>query len=393
MFDRRPHFRVFAGFFFYALMLGAIFPRIGDLQLKLSITEGTLGLALIGSAIGTQVSLALSGQVLARIGYRLAMILTVPFMGLGFVAATLVPDAVSLFFVLFWAGLGIGIVETVLNVETDRIEHAVGFRIMSRAHAFWSLGFMAAALVGGVMAQARIDPTIHILLILGFVAVSNWLVFRDFVPAQKRHIETETTPLFVRPTKPILILVAFTISAMLLEGASLDWTVIYMRDVHGTAPLVNGLTLAAFTFTMAVTRFFADGFLDRFGTLPVSRVLIFAMGLGSLAVAAAPTAFVAVIGYVLLGIGTSAIFPIAMSAAAQRTDRPAAYNVAALAQLSFVTFLLAPPLLGLVAEHFGIRISYAVGLPFVLLSWLALGAVSMGTHQAHADASQRSTAT
>lgn len=77
---------------------------------------------------------------------------------------------------------------------------------------------------------------------------------------------------------------------------------------------------------------------------------------------------VALAGFALIGIGTSVVFPLAMSAAAQRTDRPASTYVAALAQISFVSFMLAPPLLGIVAEHWGIRWTYALGLPLVLLS-------------------------
>ena len=81
------------------------------------------------------------------------------------------------------------------------------------------------------------------------------------------------------------------------------------------------------------------------------------------------------LGLTLIGMGTSVIFPLAMSAAAQRTDRPAAINVAALAQTSFVTFLVAPPLLGFVAEHWGIRWSFGIGMPFVILSFLMAGAL------------------
>ena len=77
----------------------------------------------------------------------------------------------------------------------------------------------------------------------------------------------------------------------------------------------------------------------------------------------------------MLGIGTSAIFPLAISAAAQRTDRPAAINVAALAQISFVIFLLGPPLLGFVAEHWGIRWAFGLGMPLVVLSFLMAGAL------------------
>ena len=76
------------------------------------------------------------------------------------------------------------------------------------------------------------------------------------------------------------------------------------------------------------------------------------------------------LGFALLGIGTSAIFPLAISAAAQRTDRPAAINVAALSQISFVAFLLGPPLLGFVSDHWGIRSAFGIGIPFIVLSLL-----------------------
>jgi MFS family permease len=88
-----------------------------------------------------------------------------------------------------------------------------------------------------------------------------------------------------------------------------------------------------------------------------------------------PLWWLAYIGFAMIGVGTSALFPLAMSAAAQRTDRPAAVNVAALAQISFVSFLLGPPLLGYVAEHFGIRWAFGIGIPLVILGLVMADAV------------------
>jgi MFS family permease len=92
-------------------------------------------------------------------------------------------------------------------------------------------------------------------------------------------------------------------------------------------------------------------------------------------VSAAPNPWAALAGFALMGVGTSAIFPLAMSAAAQRNDRAAATNVASLAQISFLAFLLGPPLLGFVAEKLGIRWSFGVGLPLVGLSFIAAAAL------------------
>jgi MFS family permease len=181
--------------------------------------------------------------------------------------------------------------------------------------------------------------------------------------------------MYARPTLPILILVAVTLSAMLMEGASMDWSAIYMRAVFDSGPFVAGFTVALFAFSQATTRFFADSFVDRHSPSGVARVLLATMLVGVFIVFFSPLPFVSMLGFALLGIGSSAIFPLAISAAAQRTDRPAAINVAALSQISFVAFLLGPPLLGFVSDHWGIRSAFGVGLPFILLSLAAAGAL------------------
>jgi MFS family permease len=107
----------------------------------------------------------------------------------------------------------------------------------------------------------------------------------------------------------------------------------------------------------------------------VSRVLLIILGIGVVLAFIAVGEYVSLLGFALMGIGSSAIFPLAMSAAAQRTDRPAAFNVAALAQTSFLTFMLAPPILGFIAEHWGITWSFGVGLPLVVLSFVFTGAL------------------
>ena len=94
----------------------------------------------------------------------------------------------------------------------------------------------------------------------------------------------------------------------------------------------------------------------------------------------------ALIGFALMGAGCSAVYPLAVSAAAQRTDRPAAVNVAALGQVSFVVFFLAPPLLGFVAESMGIRMSYLICVP-ILLAGLVASAMALSPRKTEAPVS------
>jgi len=372
------HYRVFAAFFIYALTLGGIYPRLGDLQLEMGIAEGALGAALMGFALGTQVSLMFAGPLIEKVGYRLSLIIGIPLLGIGEALATLAPGPLALFLVLTLAGLAIGVIEIVINVEADRTEHRIGRRIMNRAHAFWSFGFFGAGLLGGIVKQAGVDANLHLWVLAAVTGVATFFVCRNFEPAGARVANEGPRPRFVMPNMGIMALVGLTLSAMLLEGAGIDWSVIFMRDVYDTTPFLNSMALALGALMQALVRFFADGFVDRFGPIRVGRTLVATLGAGVLMVTFSVHPAMALAGFALMGAGTSAIFPLAMSAAAQRTDRPAATNVAALAQLSFVTFLVAPPALGFIAEHFGIRMSFGVGIPLVALSWFLVHTLAPG---------------
>lgn len=385
-FDRAPQRRVFAAFFLYSFGLGGIYPRLGDIQLALGIDKAVLGLTLMGLAIGTQVSLMFAGPLLERIGDRVALLVGIPVVALMMAAVSLVNGPVLMFVALFLAGLAVGCVEIILNVEADRVEFQIGKRVMNRSHAFWSIGFFSAGAVAVAAKAIDIDPRLHLFGMSAMILALASIVLWDFKPAPKRVAEETDRPRFVVPTAGILVLVAFTLSAMLLEGAGSDWSVIYMRDIFATAPFVNGMAFAVGAFFQAITRFFADSFVDRFGPVRVARFLLSMLGIGVLAVTFAPHPAVALIGFATMGVGTSAIFPLAVSAAAQRTDRPATANVAALAQLSFITFLVAPPLLGFIAEQYGIRVSFGIGIPLVLLSFLTLSSLKPRAAKAKTNA-------
>ncbi len=370
--DRVPQRRVFAAFYLYSLGLGGIYPRLGDIQLAMGIDKAALGAALMGLAIGVQISLMFSGPVLEKFGDRIALMVGIPMVAAGMAFVSLAGGPYALFAVLFLTGLIVGAVEIILNVEADRTEFLIGKRVMSRSHAFWSFGFFSAGAIGAGAKALEIDPRLHLFGMVVIVTLLSTLVIWGFKPAPHRVAEEGQRARFIRPTGAILVLVVFTLSAMLLEGAGSDWSVIYMRDVFAMTPFVNGIAFALGAFAQATTRFFADGFVDRYGPTNVARFLLTTLSIGVIAVTFAPYPAVALIGFTLMGVGTSAIFPLAVSAAAQRTDRPATENVSALAQLSFFTFLVAPPTLGFIGEHFGLRFSFGIGIPLVLVSFLTL---------------------
>lgn len=374
--DLPPQMRVYGGFFIYSFCMGSLPPRLPDIQGAMGIEEGALGFGLIGAAVGTLISLSFAGPLLERFGYRRAILVLIPLLSLAYAIASFATGPLAFFLLLLPVGLIIGGIEIILNLEADRTEHLVGRRIMNRAHAFWSFGFFSSGIVSAFIAQTRLSPQLHLLLMVPVVVIGVALILGRFDPAPHRTgTSTEAPPRFAAPTMTILVLVAVTLSAMIMEGAGIDWSAIYMTDVFEVSPFLAGFAVALGAFTQAVTRFFADPFVERYSPTVVARVLLGVLGAGVVLVFFATTDWMALVGFGLMGMGTSVIFPLAMSAAAQRTDRPAATNVASLAQISFVAFLLGPPLLGFIAEHWGIRWSFGIGLPLVVLSLVVANAL------------------
>jgi MFS family permease len=281
-----------------------------------------------------------------------------------------------MFLCLFPAGVLVGAVEVVVNLEADRAEHQSGRRLMNRSHAFWSIGFFSAAALGALMAYLGVSPQWHLagvvlLSVLGTVVLLGKFEAAPLRAADHDHADA-VAPRFATPSAAILVLVVVTLPAMVLEGAGFDWSAIYMRDVFGSSAFLGGVAVATGAAAQALTRFFADGFVERHSPVVVARLLLTVLALGCALVSFSALPWLSLLGFALMGVGSSAIFPLAMSAAAQRHDRPSTVNVAALAQTAFVSFLLAPPLLGLVAQQFGIRWSFGISLPLVLVSlWLA----------------------
>ncbi len=366
--------RVYAAFFLYALALGGIYPRIAEIQEGMGVAEGALGMGLVGTALGTLISLTFGGDALERMGAKKVLMGAPPLVAIFYAMASYADNPLQLFLCLVPAGICVGAIEQIVNLEADRLEHVLGRRIMNRSHGFWSVGFSCAGLLGGVAAQFGFNPQAHMLVMVGVVCILVVLLLGQFEAAPLRpstHMEHQPKVKFASPTPAIMVLVTATLAAMLMEGASIDWSAIYMRDVFNSSPFVGGLAVAAGASMQALARFFADRWVERFSPVKVARFLGLILCTGVCLITWATSQGMALLGFALMGIGTSAIFPLAMSAAARRTDRSAALNVAALAQISFVVFLLGPPLLGWVAESFGIRASFAVSLPLIGLSFWA----------------------
>ena len=367
-----PHQIVFVGFFIYAFSLGAMFPRLDDIQTSLEIDKAELGLLLLCIPLGLQVTLLFADRLVRAISLKNVICLGIPSICFTQFAAVAVNQIAFFAFFLIICGAFVAVVEVAINLEADRVEHALGSRIMNRSHAFWSIGFFSAAVVGALFSQFKVMLEIHFLLVCGIAFLISKIIFEDYIVASPRHTNVTKIKKFSLPTGPIFVMVLFTMSAMLVEGASIDWSVIFMREIHSASPFISGFSLAMAAFSQALVRFFGDNLLNKFGPILISVASLFFMFLGIFLVVLSNSSTLAIFGFLFLGAGSAVIFPMAISIAASRSDRPAETNVASLTQFAFGMFLLGPPILGFVGEAYSLRWSFSLCIPLLILSCLML---------------------
>ena len=374
-FQTKPNEAVFVSFFLYAFSLGTLFPRLGDLQTQMGIDKATLGFALIGLPFGVQVTLLFADRIVRKVNFRMILIIGLPLLSISQCLSALMQSPYLFAGILIIGGASIAVVEVAVNLEADRIEASSGRRIMNRSHAYWSFGFFGAGIIGAGFSQLGISPFLHFVATTFVITIVTALLFIKYVAAKPRRESPPQKKLFVWPSKSIFFLVVFSLSAMLVEGASIDWSVIFMRDIFNTVPLISGLSLALAAIAQGIVRYFADQFVDQYGPEKVSFYSLNSMVLGVALVVFSPNPFTALLGFLLLGGGSAVIFPLAMSAAARDSEKTPEENVASLAQFVFVVFLLAPPILGFIGEYFGLRWSFALCFPFLIASMLSISAL------------------
>ena len=359
-----------AVFFLQAFAGSGVFARLAEIQTGMHASAAELGLALLGGDVGTFLSLPFAGRLVERFGTRLTLLVGIPIVALcgGLSALAWRPEV--FFVVAILAGASFMLTNVAMNVEADRVEAAVGRRLLNRCHGVWSLGFVSSSLVATAATALGISPAVHLLAVVPAIVVATGIVVLPFVESPPRPQAGAPQRRFALPSRATLLLIAFMLSSIWLEAGSRTWSVIFTRDVFHPAEWIATLTLPVAIGGAVVGRLFADRWIERFGPVPVAAVLSAVSFVGLVLLVLGLSIPLTYVGFALIGIGVSSSFPQAISAAARLGDRPASENVAALALAQAVVLVLTPPVMGFSASAWGIRASFALILPLPIVAVL-----------------------
>ncbi|GKQ40122.1 MFS transporter [Streptomyces sp. A012304] len=365
---RRARYAVATVFAVHGAVAGSFATRVPWIQDHSSVSAGQLGLALAFPALGASVAMPLAGRVSHRFGARNALRGLMALWTLSLVLPSLAPNLLTLCLALFAYGATAGMADVAMNAIGVEVENRLGRSIMSGLHGMWSAGALIGSAGGTLAAHLDADARLHHLLaavVLTVVGVAACAWVLDLQPTE----DEEPPPRFALPPRSALLIGAVGFCAVFAEGASLDWSAVYLRDRLDSSAGLAAACTTGFTLTMALARFAGDKVVDRYGSVRTVRASGALAVLGGLLIVVADRPAVAMGGFALMGLGIAVVVPLCFAAAGRSGPNPS-QAIAGVATITYTSGLIAPSAIGGLAQATSLTVS------FWLVTLLACGLVA-----------------
>ncbi|TVZ91965.1 MFS transporter [Streptomyces sp. BK340] len=355
---RRARYAVAAVFAVHGAVTGSFATRVPWIQEHAALSAGQLGFALAFTAFGASCAMPLAGRISHRFGSRTALRGLMTLWTLSLVLPSLAPNLYTLCLAMFAYGATAGMADVAMNALGVEVERLLGKSIMSGLHGMWSAGALIGSAAGTLAAHLGSDARLHfvsaaaVLTLFGLLAC-GWVL--DLQPAE----DEEPPPRFALPPRSALLIGAVGFCAVFAEGASLDWSAVFLRDRLDTSAGLAAASTTGFMLTMAVARIAGDAVVNRFGAVRTVRAGGVLAGLGGLLIVVAGHPAVAMAGFALMGLGIAVVVPLCFAAAGHAGPNPS-QAIAGVATITYTSGLIAPSLIGGVAQATSLVVSFGV---------------------------------
>ena len=354
--------------------LATIIPHFPRIQSMHEIGDALMGFALLFPAIGAVSMMLLTGNLIQRFGSKRLILLGGILMQLCIPLILLAPNLNLLAPIFLVFGGATGMMDVAMNTQAARIENIYQRPTMSSIHAVFSLGTLLGGGLTSLLLGLGWTPLEHagmiaILLILLVIVCGPWLITNEKLSAEK-------APLVSIPRGPVLVLGLLAMVAMIVEGAAMDWSAIYARNLLEATSSQAAAVFTFFTLTMTLGRFIGDRLVHQWGP---EHMLRYSCALGAVGLLIGLfTASVegAMFGFACLGFGLANSVPVLFSSACKIPGVNPGTGIAGVATLGYLGFLIGPPLIGTIAEFLGLDRALLLIVVFCILISIFAGRVN-----------------
>lgn len=369
----RIRFAVGMFYFGMGLSFATWASRIPDIKTALHLTEGDLGSILFALPMGQLVIMPFSGKMVTKFGSHRILIFSLIMYVVCLVNLGLATTALQLSLGLFLFGLFGNLANIAVNTQGVYTEVLFRKTIMSSFHGMWSFAGFTGALVGLGMLALNLSPLHHFMIVAGIVLLMIVFNFKFLVKAKEKKIKNkgEKKKLFTKPDSALIWLGVIGFCSMASEGVMFDWSGVYFKDiVKAPGPLVI-LGYTSFMIMMASGRFLGDGLINKFGRERVMQISGVMISAGLFTAVFLPYLIPCTIAFMAVGLGVATIVPTVYSMAGKNPTVPPGEALTIVSSVSFLGFLMGPPVIGHIAENFGLQFSFAfIGIFGVLIAFM-----------------------
>ncbi len=370
---RRARGAVAALFLTNGALVANILPRYPEIKAALGLDASAYGLAVAAFPTGAIVVGPVAALLIRRYGSGPVAVAGTILTGLGVLVAGLAPVEWLFALGLFVGGAMDAITDVAQNAHGLRVQRHYGRSIINSFHAVWSIG----AVLGGSMAAAaialRLPLGVHLTISGVIFSAVSLVALRFCLPGREEDAGTgdpdedaiaDTSEIRTSlgagvPPRVVAVLAALVLIAVagtVVEDAGNSWATLYLSDSVGASAELAATGYIALVGAQFVGRLIGDGLVDRFGQRAVARVggVIAAGGMGlALGFPSVPGT---ILGFAAAGLGVATLVPAAMHEADELPGLRHGSGLTIVSWLLRLGFLLSPPLVGLVADHAGLRI-------------------------------------
>ncbi|SDM91408.1 MFS transporter [Kriegella aquimaris] len=332
---------------------------------RLEIDKSQLGIAIFFLSLGVFTVFPVAAKIINKIGVGKATWYGVILSSLAALLPLIAPSYYTLMVALFMLGAANGFTDISMNTLVTELEKEDKQNFMSAAHGFFSLGGVLAGL-GSFLIVFLGSPILHMGIVVFIVLIVNLILRKNYIHIIAAPVEKE--PFSIKLFKPLLVIGIVSFVVMGGEGAIVDWSGLYLKEISLAPEALWGTGFLAFSITMTLGRFLGDGISKKIGSIKIVALGAAIAVLGYVSVLSGSTYF-AILGFGLVGLGFSVIIPELFRIGGTVKGIDSSQGVSFIAGTGYAGFLAAPPILGFLADSSSLKLSFVVllGCAIVIL--------------------------
>ncbi|MDT2008787.1 MFS transporter [Rhodococcus opacus] len=369
--DHRPaRIAAAAAFGLQGFLLAAILTQLPQYQDRFGFDDTVIVVAVVTVSLVAGAGSVLAEHLARRFSSKSALRIGLATIAVAGGALGFSPNTAAVFACLSMYGAGLGMVDAAANMQAVSIQHAYGRFILSSFHAVWSVGAIAGALF--VAATSALDVGVSAAQLTAALVVAVGLALcapRLLVRTEPNRITPPTAgaaPVTV-PLRALLALGSAMALFYAIDFSVGNWSALYVRNVLFTDAGTAALALAAYQCAALASRLSGDFWVAKYGEIAVVRAGS-AIGIaGMTVVVLAQSPAVAIVGFLVVGLGVPVVAPLCFSAAGRLAPTGQVDDVVARINLfNYVGTLVGGAIVGGVAAATSLRIGFVVPLLFAV---------------------------